>query len=49
VQVTIRTSASAPLWTTVVRLNGADITDKDVTFTEGQDLSGLEVLLTRRR
>jgi hypothetical protein len=49
VQVTIRTSASAPLWTTVVRLNGQDVTGKEITFTPGQDLSGLEVELTRRR
>lgn len=33
---------------TSVRLKGIDVTDKEVQFAAGEDLTGLEIHMTRR-
>jgi hypothetical protein len=42
--------APLPEWTVkAVKLNGADVTDKPVEFAEGKVVSGLEIVLARRK
>lgn len=45
----VRPAATPPGWTLkAVRLNGQDITDTGAEFRPGEDVSGLEVVLTNR-
>jgi len=48
VRVEIRTIDPPPLKVAAVRLNGVDVMNKDITFTQDQHLDGLEVALIRR-
>jgi hypothetical protein len=48
VRVEIRTIDPPPLKVAAVRLNGVDVMNKDITFTQDQHLAGLEVELIRR-
>jgi hypothetical protein len=48
VRVEIRTTFPPPLKVAAVRLNGVDVTNKDITFVQDQHLAGLEVELVRR-
>ena len=49
IRAMIQASGGASPWTVkAIRLDGADVTDKDVTFVQGKHLTGIEVELVRR-
>ena len=49
IKAVIQASVGASPWTVkAIRLDGADVTDRDVTFVQGKHLTGIEVELVRR-
>ncbi|MEO7192616.1 MAG: carboxypeptidase-like regulatory domain-containing protein [Vicinamibacterales bacterium] len=46
----VRVTVASPAWALkAVRLNGVDVTDKDIEFIQGKQISGLEVELVKGR